>query len=140
MDQIEKDRFVRVETGQAGPDHVGEDPCDLFEDGAIGVRVVDFDGKEHLLPAVDGWRLMEVIRDWGLPMKAECGGACACGTCHVFVDADWTDRLPPATDEEMDQLDQIWDVKENSRLSCQILMAEDLDGLRVTLAPGSELD
>jgi len=52
-------------------DHVGEDPCDFFDEGTIKIRVTDFDGKEHVLPAVDGWRVMEVIRDWGLPMKAE---------------------------------------------------------------------
>ncbi|MCE1237924.1 MAG: 2Fe-2S iron-sulfur cluster-binding protein [Hyphomicrobiales bacterium] len=104
------------------------------------IRVVDRDGVEHRLAALDGFRVMEVIRDWGLPIKAECGGACACGTCHVYVDPEWMDRIPPATDEEMDQLDQIFEVQENSRLACQILTAENLDGLRITLAPGSEVD
>ncbi|MER2606857.1 MAG: 2Fe-2S iron-sulfur cluster-binding protein [Siculibacillus sp.] len=104
------------------------------------ITIVDREGAEHVLAALDGWRVMEVIRDWGLPIKAECGGACACGTCHVYVDPEWMERLPPATDEEMDQLDQIFEVQENSRLACQILTAEDLDGLRLTLAPGSEID
>ena len=121
-------------------DHLGEDPCDFFDDGAIRINVTDFDGKLHVLPAVDGWRVMEVIRDWGLPMKAECGGSCACGTCHVYVDEKWMDRLPPATDEEMDQLDLIYGVETNSRLACQILTAADLDGLEIRLAPGSEVD
>lgn len=119
---------------------VGEDPCDPYDDGTITVNVTDHRGERHALKALDGWRLMEVIRDWGLPIKAECGGACACGTCHVYVDPDWVGRLSAPTDEEMDQLDQIWAVKENSRLSCQILTAADLDGLEVTLAPGSEID
>lgn len=117
-----------------------EDPFDPFDEGAIKITVVDRDGVEHTLAALDGWRVMEVIRDWGLPIKAECGGACACGTCHVYVDPEWMDRLPPPTDEEMDQLDQIFEVQENSRLACQILTAETLEGLRLTLAPGSELD
>lgn len=121
-------------------DHVGEDPCDFFDEGTIKIRVTDFDGKEHVLPAVDGWRVMEVIRDWGLPMKAECGGSCACGTCHVYVDPKWVDKLPPPTDEEMDQLDMIFGVEETSRLACQILTASDLDGLEIRLAPGSEID
>lgn len=128
------DRTAEVE------DHLGEDPCDFFDDGAIKIRVTDLDGKEHTLPAVDGWRVMEVIRDWGLPIKAECGGSCACGTCHVYVDEKWMDKLPPATDEEMDQLDLIYGVQENSRLACQILTAADLDGLELRLAPGCEVD
>jgi len=126
--------------GRPVEDHLGEDPCDFFDDGTIKIRVVDFDGKAHVLPAVDGWRVMEVIRDWGLPMKAECGGACACGTCHVHVAPEWAARLPPPTDEEMDQLDLVFGVEENSRLACQILTAADLDGLEIRLAPGSEID
>ncbi len=121
-------------------DHLGEDPCDFFDDGAIRIRVTDFDGREHVLPAVDGWRVMEVIRDWGLPIEAECGGSCACGTCHVYVGEAWMGKLPPATDEEMDQLDLIYGVQENSRLACQILTAADLDGLEIRLAPRSETD
>ena len=121
-------------------DHFGEDPCDFFDDGAIKIRVTDHDGKEHVLPAVDGWRVMEVIRDWGLPIRAECGGSCACGTCHVYVDEKWIDKIPPATDEEMDQLDLIFGVQENSRLACQILTAADIDGLEIRLAPAGEVD
>lgn len=121
-------------------DTFGDDPCDLYDEGSIKIRVTDFQGREHVLPAVDGWRVMEVLRDWGLPMKAECGGSCTCGTCHVYVDEKWMDRLPPATDEEMDQLDAVEGVQENSRLACQILTAQDLDGLEIRLAPGSEID
>ena len=53
------------------------------------VYVTDHDGKEHELEALDGWRVMEVIRDWELPIKAECGGACACATCHSYIDEGW---------------------------------------------------
>ena len=127
-------------TATSAEDHLGEDPCDVFDEGTIEIRVIDFDGKEHVLPAVDGWRVMEVIRDWGVPMKAECGGSCACGTCHVQVAPEWIDRLPPPTDEEMDQLDMIFGVTEHSRLACQILTASELDGLEIRLAPGSEVD
>jgi 2Fe-2S ferredoxin len=104
------------------------------------IIVVDRDGKEHALEALEGWRVMEVIRDWGLPIKAECGGACACATCHVYVDEAWVDRLVPPTDEENDRLDEALAVEANSRLSCQILMSDELDGLKVVLAPGSEPD
>jgi len=107
------------------------------------IFVTDRDLEEHELEALEGWRVMEIIRDYGmndpqLGIKAECGGACACATCHVYVDAAWVDALPAQTDEEMDMLDSAFEVEENSRLSCQIIMSEELDGLKVTLAPGSE--
>jgi 2Fe-2S ferredoxin len=99
------------------------------------VRVVDRDGQERELEALEGWRLMEIIRDWGLPIKAECGGACACATCHVYVAEDWIDRLHPPLDEEIRRLDDAFDVRPNSRLACQILFSAELDGLKVALAP-----
>ena len=100
------------------------------------VRVTDRGGVEHTLEALDGWRVMEVIRDWGLPIKAECGGACSCATCHIYVDPDWIDRLPAKSAEEEDMLDGCFEVEDTSRLACQILMRDALDGLKVTLAPG----
>ena len=106
--------------------------------------VTDRDGKEHDLEGVEGWRVMEIIRDYGmrdkdLAIKAECGGALACGTCHVYVDPAWLDRLPPPNAEETERLaDSAFNVEDNSRLSCQILMNDELDGLRVTIAPGTE--
>lgn len=106
----------------------------------MNIVVTDMEGVDHTLECVEGWRVMEVIRDWGLPIKAECGGACSCATCHVYVDEDWLDRLHEPSDEEMDMLDGVSAFEDNSRLSCQIITAEDLDGLRVTLAPGSEPD
>src|ERR1043165_4803999 len=96
------------------------------------------DGTSHRLEALEGWRVMEVIRDWGLPIKAECGGACSCATCHVYVDPEWGDRLPPPTDEELSQLDTTFAVEANSRLACQILVTPEMDGMRMTLAPEME--
>jgi len=104
------------------------------------IIVTDQDGKVHELEALEGWRVMEVIRDWGLNIKAECGGACSCATCHVFVDPEWQGRLDPPSDEEEDRLDSAPDVGPTSRLSCQILMTEDLDGLKVTLAQSARQD
>ncbi len=104
------------------------------------IHVTDQSGKRHTLEALEGWRVMEVIRDWGLDIKAECGGACACATCHVHVTEKWLNKLHPASEEEHDMLDSAFDVEANSRLSCQILMSEALDGLEVTLAPGTEAD
>lgn len=97
--------------------------------------VVDREGRERRLDALEGWRVMEIIRDHGLPIKAECGGACACATCHVYVDPKWRPTLAPPTEEEEDMLDEAFEVDERSRLSCQIIMSAELDGLRITLAP-----
>lgn len=102
------------------------------------IFVTDQDGQTHELEAIEGWRVMEIIRDYGLPIKAECGGCCTCATCHVYVDKEWLAKLYPMRDDEQDALDTAFDVQDNSRLSCQILMSEALDGLKVTLAPGSE--
>lgn len=105
------------------------------------IKVNDMDGNAHELDGIEGWRVMEIIRDSGLPIRADCGGACCCATCHVYVDGQWEDKLIPPSDDERDLLDdQAMGLKDNSRLSCQILMREDLDGLEVTLAPGTEKD
>ena len=98
------------------------------------IHVTDLEGKLHTLDAIEGWRVMEIIRDAGLPIKAECGGACACATCHVYVDEAWRDKIPPANAEENYMLDDAIDVRDNSRLSCQIIMEPELDGLQLTLA------
>jgi ferredoxin, 2Fe-2S len=103
----------------------------------IFLLVVDRHGREHALPALDGWRVMEVIRDWGIDLKATCGGACACASCHVYVDEPWTERLLPPTPEEENRLDEAFAVEPTSRLCCQILMSPDISGLRVRLAPGT---
>jgi ferredoxin, 2Fe-2S len=104
------------------------------------IHVTDQDGVEHELEGLDGWRTMEVIRDWGLNIKAECGGACSCATCHVYVDQEWFDKLPPPSDDEEDLLYSTLDKKPTSRLSCQILLSDELDGLKVTLAESARKD
>ena len=106
----------------------------------MDLYVVDREGQRHALQAIEGWRVMEVIRDWGIGLKAECGGAAACATCHVYVDEAWAGRLHPPTSEEIDRLDEAFDVAPTSRLSCQILMAPELSGLTVRLAPGTEAE
>ncbi|MBL3677397.1 MAG: 2Fe-2S iron-sulfur cluster binding domain-containing protein [Alphaproteobacteria bacterium] len=98
------------------------------------IYVTDLHGVEHVLEAVEGWRVMEIIREHGLPIKAECGGACACATCHVYVDPDWLDALPRMSDEEEEMLDGAFDQEDTSRLSCQLIMTARLNGLRLTLA------
>lgn len=101
----------------------------------LKIFVTDRDGVEHTLDALEGWRVMEIIRDFGLPIKAECGGACCCATCHVYVDPEWVSKLHEINEEEEGMLDEAIDVEDNSRLSCQLIMSSALNGLKVTLAP-----
>lgn len=99
------------------------------------IIVVDRDGSEQTLEAKSGHKVMEIIRDAGMNIEAACGGCCACATCHVYVDAEWLGKLTAADEEETDMLDLAMDVKDTSRLSCQLEMSDELDGLRVELAP-----
>tara|TARA_B100001059_G_C17452654_1_gene388203 strand:+ start:311 stop:550 length:240 start_codon:yes stop_codon:yes gene_type:complete len=78
---------------------------------------------------------MEILRDAGLDIEAACGGCCACVTCHVYVNDKWLDKINPIDDDEDSMLDQAFDVKETSRLSCQISLSDDLDGIELELAP-----
>jgi 2Fe-2S ferredoxin len=102
------------------------------------INVIDTGGQKHELEAVEGWRVMEIIREHGLPMEGTCGGACACATCHVVVDDKWNSKLHPARDDEEDMLDNVPNVMPGSRLCCQLIYSEDLDGLTVTLDPALE--
>ena len=98
--------------------------------------VVARDGSERAVEARAGWSVMENIRDNGIDeLLALCGGCCSCATCHVHVDPDWAGRLKPMKADEDDLLDTSDHRVATSRLSCQILFAPELDGLRVTIAP-----
>ncbi len=99
------------------------------------IHVTDREGAKHTVAATPGWSVMEIIREAGLPIEAACGGCCACATCHVYVDPDWLDRLsPPGPDESM-MLDEAFEVRDNSRLSCHLKYNDALDGIMITLAP-----
>ena len=79
--------------------------------------------------------VMEVIRENGFDeLQALCGGCCSCATCHVYIDTEWISRLPPLSDDEDALLDAALDRDVGSRLSCQIPLTEELDGLSVTIA------
>lgn len=99
------------------------------------IIVIDRNDKEHVIEAKVGWRIMEIIREAGLPIEAACGGSCACATCHVYVDDAWTAKLDAAEEEEVDMLDLAIEPQDNSRLSCQVKFTEAMDGLKVALAP-----
>lgn len=109
-------------------------------DFAAMVRVIfkSVDGTIHdIADAAPGASLMEVARAHDVAgITADCGGACSCATCHVFVDADWLGQVGEPDDIEFAMLDMVADVAQpNSRLSCQIRLTEALDGLSVTVAP-----
>jgi ferredoxin, 2Fe-2S len=106
----------------------------------LNVRLAD--GRHFEPDAAAGFRVMELIRASGLPIKAECGGAGVCATCHVRIPTAWASQLPPPSDEELAKLDEIPGADETSRLACQLVMTKDLDGLEVevqadSLAPQS---
>ena len=99
------------------------------------IVVKDRLGKNYNLPANPGSTIMEIIRDAGLDIEAACGGCCACATCHIYVDNEWVSKLNPKDEDEESMLDQAFDVRANSRLSCQINLTDELDGLEIELAP-----
>jgi 2Fe-2S ferredoxin len=85
-----------------------------------------------------GLSVMEISHKHGVDIEGACGGCLACATCHVIVHPDWFDKLPEKKEEEEDMLDLAFDLKKTSRLGCQLLMTEELDGLTVAL-PGAAL-
>ena len=95
---------------------------------------IAFDGKRIDVEAVNGSTVMENAIKNAVPgIEAECGGACACATCHVYVDDAWTDAVGKPAAIEEDMLDFAFDVRPNSRLSCQIKVKDDLNGLVVSI-------
>jgi 2Fe-2S ferredoxin len=96
------------------------------------ISIVAFDGTRFDVNAENGSTVMEnAIRNSVPGIEAECGGACACATCHVYVDDAWTEKVGSPEPMEEDMLDFAFDVRPNSRLSCQIKVRDELDGLVV---------
>lgn len=108
-----------------------------IEPRALKLHVRLHDGAAFEPDAAAGYGVMELMRAYGLPVKAECGGACVCATCHVRVPARWRHLLPPPSDEELAKLDEIPDADDSSRLACQLRMTDALDGLEIELQPDS---
>ena len=100
----------------------------------VSVTFIEPDGKEHVVEVLEGTSLMHAAVQKLIPgIEAECGGALACATCHIYVDAGWQDKTGKPSPMEEDMLDFAYDMRENSRLSCQIVLTEALNGLKVHL-------
>ena len=98
------------------------------------INFIDHNGETRTIEAENGSTVMEAaIRNAVPGIQAECGGACACATCHVYVDEAWKEKAGAPSPMEEDMLDFAFDVRPTSRLSCQIKVCDELDGLKVTM-------
>ena len=97
------------------------------------INYVTHDNQTYSFDVQNGLTVMEGAVQNDVPgIDADCGGGMACATCHVYVSDDWFDKLPSKEDGEEDMLDMAFEPKKNSRLSCQIIVSNELDGLSVT--------
>jgi len=93
-----------------------------------------YDNKTHTIEVQNGLTVMEGAIQNDIPgIDADCGGGMSCATCHVYVDDKWLDKLPIKEDGEEDMLDMAYEPKKNSRLSCQLIVSDTLDGLVVNI-------
>ena len=96
------------------------------------IKYIEHNGNEHIVDVQNGLTVMEGAVQNDIPgIDADCGGGMSCATCHVYVKEDWYGKLPKKEMGEDDMLDQAYEPKSNSRLSCQIMVSDDLDGLNV---------
>ena len=98
------------------------------------IKFIEHSGHEHLVDAPVGQSVMQTAINNMVPgIIADCGGNCACATCHVYIDEQWREHIPPASKEEREMIDCALHVEDNSRLSCQVHMTPELDGLVVRI-------
>ena len=98
------------------------------------ITYIEHNGKSHTIDVENGLTVMEGAVQNNIPgIDADCGGSMACATCHVYVKEDWFNTVPSKTEGEDDMLDQAYEPKKNSRLSCQLTISNELDGLIVNL-------
>ena len=98
------------------------------------ITYITSDAKIHEIDVQNGLTVMEGAVQNDIPgIDADCGGGMSCATCHVYVKEDWFDKLPTKEDGEEDMLDMAYEPKQNSRLSCQLIVSDELDGLEVTI-------
>jgi len=100
----------------------------------VKIRFIENDGTEHVVEGEVGNSLMQTASDNLVHgIIGDCGGNCSCATCHGYVDPDWFDKLPPRSEEETIMLDGAMHLEQNSRLTCQIKVTQELDGLVIRL-------
>ena len=98
------------------------------------ITYIEYGGKSHTIEVPNGLSVMEGAVQNNIPgIDADCGGSMACATCHVYVKEEWFNKLPKKEDGEEDMLDMAFEPKKNSRLSCQLMVSDQLDGLVVNL-------
>ena len=98
------------------------------------ITYIEHNGKPHTIEVASELTVMEGAVQNNIPgIDADCGGACACATCHVYVNSEWFNKLPKMEDAEQDMLDMAYEPKKFSRLTCQITVTDDLDGLVVKM-------
>ena len=98
------------------------------------IKYIEHNGKEHVVEVKSGMSVMEgAVKNLIPGIDADCGGACACATCHVYVGQEWLAKIEPMQEMEKTMLDFAEGVEENSRLACQIKVTDDLDGFTVRL-------
>ena len=98
------------------------------------ITYIENSGKSHSIEIANGLSVMEGAVQNDIPgIDADCGGGMACATCHVYVNDEWFDKLPTKEDGEEDMLDMAFEPKQNSRLSCQLTVSDELDGLVVNI-------
>ena len=97
------------------------------------ITYIDNEGNSKTIDVENGLSVMEGAIQNNIPgIDADCGGSMACATCHVYVEEKWLNKLPKAEEAEVDMIDMAYEPKKNSRLSCQIIVNDELDGLEVT--------
>ena len=97
------------------------------------ITYIDNEGSSRTIEVENGLSVMEGAIQKDIPgIDADCGGSMACATCHVYVEENWLSKLPKAEEAEVDMIDMAFEPKKNSRLSCQIIVSDDLDGLEIT--------
>ena len=98
------------------------------------ITYIENNGKTHVIEVANGLSVMEGAVQNNIPgIDADCGGAMACATCHVYVKEEWLDKLPSKEDGEEDMLDMAYEPNKSSRLSCQLIVSDELDGLIVSM-------
>ncbi len=97
------------------------------------ITYIDYQGNSKTIEVENGLSVMEgAVQNEITGIDADCGGSMACATCHVYVEEKWLNKIPKAEEAEVDMIDMAYEPKKNSRLSCQIIVSDELDGLKVT--------